>query len=52
MCLVSKPIYDAMIRQPTEYELQRAEFLKRKMQETGWWDNPFWPSSWGNTSKK
>ena len=43
----SKPIYDATLREPTAYELERAEFLKKRMQARGWWDNPFkfWKSS-------
>ena len=38
---VSKPIYDATLREPSSYEIERAEFLKKRMQATGWWDNPF-----------
>jgi len=48
VCLIlffSKPIYDAMYRQPTQYELDRALFLKKRMEAAGWWDNPFWKSS-------
>ena len=37
----SKPIYDATLREPTAYELERAEFLKKRMQAQGWWENPF-----------
>jgi len=37
----SQPLYDSFVREPTEYELQRAEFLKKRMQATGWWDSPF-----------
>ena len=36
----SKPIYDATLREPTAYELERAEFLKKRMQAAGWWDSP------------
>lgn len=39
--LPSKPIYDATLREPTAYEIERAEFLKARMKATGWWDNPF-----------
>eukprot|EP00090_Calanus_glacialis_P029292 TRINITY_DN47022_c0_g1_i1.p1 TRINITY_DN47022_c0_g1~~TRINITY_DN47022_c0_g1_i1.p1 ORF type:complete len:137 (-),score=36.78 TRINITY_DN47022_c0_g1_i1:373-753(-) len=48
VCLLlfySKPIYDATLREPTQYELDRAMFLKKRMEAAGWWDNPFWKSS-------
>jgi len=43
----SKPIYDAALKEPTSHELERAEFIKKRMQAAGWWDNPFafWRSS-------
>eukprot|EP00092_Neocalanus_flemingeri_P017420 GFUD01018843.1.p1 GENE.GFUD01018843.1~~GFUD01018843.1.p1 ORF type:complete len:127 (-),score=26.85 GFUD01018843.1:433-813(-) len=41
----SKPIYDATYSQPTQYEIDRANFLKKRMQAAGWWDNPIWPSA-------
>jgi len=44
LAFYSKPIYDATIREPSQYELDRANFLKKRMQERGWWDNPFWKS--------
>ena len=37
----SKPIYDATLREPTTYELERAEFLKKRMQASGLWESPF-----------
>ena len=45
----SKPIYDATLREPTAYEIERAEFLKARMKATGWWDNPF--AFWRSGSK-
>ena len=47
MC--SKPIYDATLREPTPYEIERAEFLKARMKAAGWWDNPF--AFWRSGSK-
>jgi len=44
VCLLSffgPPIYEAMTRQPTQRELERAHFLKKRMEAAGWWDNPF-----------
>jgi len=40
----SKPIYDITTRKPTQYEIDRANFLKARMKARGWWDNPFWSS--------
>ena len=39
--ICSKPIYDATLREPTVYEVERAEFLKARMKAAGLWDNPF-----------
>jgi len=37
VCLFfSKPLYDAFIRQPTELELKRSEYLKQKAIKKGW----------------
>jgi len=41
----SKPIYDIFLGPPPSPQaLERAEFLKKQMQKSGWWDGP--PMPW------